>query len=105
MLSRRVLLASIGLSALPVIPRCTRPNLSDAAGAADRWLHTRQRARHRRTPLGSMAVGKAGPTIHCRESRWCWWQSRHRSGGEFIALLLHTTTVGVHDCIDNCDLS
>ena len=40
----------------------------------------RQCARHRRAPDGSMALGTARPTVHCRKPTWCWRQHRHRSG-------------------------
>ena len=42
-------------------------SLSDAAGAHHRRLSAGRRARHRRAPDGSMAVGAARPAIHHRE--------------------------------------
>jgi len=49
-------------------------NLSDPAGALNRWLYPRRPDRHRRTPDRSMALGAVGSALRHRESARCWQQ-------------------------------
>ena len=78
---RQFLHLAAGAAALPVVSRVrVGASLSDAAGAHRRRLCCRRRARHRRAPDGSMAVGAARPAIRDREPAGCRRQYRHRGG-------------------------
>src|SRR6516162_4983620 len=56
------------------------PRISDAAGAGNRAIRTRQRERHLGTSDRSLAIGATRPAIHRREPAGRGQQYRHRDG-------------------------